>query len=332
MPDAAQNTLGLFDSTALGWTVDTPRAAPEAPAATSGEPDAESVRHGAVPPVRGSNFHLEADRALARGWPARARDNIAAISSVEDAGADGPRTDRRTSRRSCCASSASALRSWRRTASAVPGEDRFPAGLAGDRRDARSRRHAGGIRRAATRHAVCPLHAGDDHPWPLARRRATGLYCGGRVLEPGMGTGLFFALLPAELREAYQLTGIEYDPITARIARLVHPEARVRCEDYARSQLTGALRPRDRQPAVLRSRGAGRSRHARPRAAAARLLHRPFDRAAAPGRDRAVRHQHRHDGQGQHRRRGNTSPAWPTWWAPCVCPKAACARARAPTS
>ena len=27
-------------------------------------------------------------------------------------------------------------------------------------------------------------------------------FCGGRVLEPGMGTGLFFALLPAALRDA----------------------------------------------------------------------------------------------------------------------------------
>ena len=79
MPDAAQNTLGLFDSTALGWTVDTPRAEPEPPAVTSGEPDAESVRHGAVPPVRGRNFYLETDRGLARGWSARARDNLAAI-------------------------------------------------------------------------------------------------------------------------------------------------------------------------------------------------------------------------------------------------------------
>ena len=61
----------------------------------------------------------------------------------------------------------------------------------------------------------------------------------GRVLEPGMGTGLFFALLPAALRDACQLTGIEYDPVTARIARLVHPEARVRCEDYTRSHLAG---------------------------------------------------------------------------------------------
>ena len=79
MPDAAQNTLGLFDSTALGWIVDTPRAEPEPLAATSGEPDAESVRHGTAPPVRGRNFYLEGDRGLARGWTARARDNLAAI-------------------------------------------------------------------------------------------------------------------------------------------------------------------------------------------------------------------------------------------------------------
>ena len=64
-------------------------------------------------------------------------------------------------------------------------------------------------------------------------------FTGGRVLEPGMGTGLFFTLMPEAPRETCQLTGIEYDPVTARIARLVHPEARVRCEDYARSALTG---------------------------------------------------------------------------------------------
>ena len=54
-----------------------------------------------------------------------------------------------------------------------------------------------------------------------------------------MGTGLFFALMPDSLREPARLTGIEYDPITARIARLIHPEARIRCEDFTRSTLGG---------------------------------------------------------------------------------------------
>jgi adenine-specific DNA methylase len=98
--------------------------------------------------------------------------------------------------------------------------------------------------------------------WRAAERLG---FTGGRVLEPGMGTGLFFALLPEALRETCHLTGIEYDPVTARIARLVHPEARVRCEDYTRSNLTGRFDLAIGNPALLRSRGAGRSRHARPR-------------------------------------------------------------------
>ena len=62
-------------------------------------------------------------------------------------------------------------------------------------------------------------------------------FTGGRVLEPGMGTGLFFAAMPDELRETTRLTGVEYDPISARIARLIHPEARIHCEDYTRCRL-----------------------------------------------------------------------------------------------
>ena len=57
-----------------------------------------------------------------------------------------------------------------------------------------------------------------------------------------MGTGLFFALLPEALRG-------DQPPHRHRIrpghrphrARCVHPEARVRCEDYTRSQLGGGF-------------------------------------------------------------------------------------------
>ena len=37
---------------------------------------------------------------------------------------------------------------------------------------------------------------------------------GGRVLEPGIGTGLFSALMPEKLRGACYLTGVELDPVT----------------------------------------------------------------------------------------------------------------------
>ena len=59
---------------------------------------------------------------------------------------------------------------------------------------------------------------------------------GGRVLEPGIGTGLFPALMPDALREAV-FTGVELDPVTARIARLLQPVARIIEGDFARTDL-----------------------------------------------------------------------------------------------
>ncbi|RRH84086.1 lactate dehydrogenase, partial [Mesorhizobium tamadayense] len=60
---------------------------------------------------------------------------------------------------------------------------------------------------------------------------------GGRVLEPGIGTGLFPALMPTALRDLSHVTGIELDPVTARIARLLQPQARIIAGDFAHSTL-----------------------------------------------------------------------------------------------
>ena len=85
--------------------------------------------------------------------------------------------------------------------------------------------------------------------WRTLRRMG---FDGGRVLEPGCGTGLFFALCPEALAGKLALTGVEMDPITARIAKLLYPNARIRHEDFTQGETAGALRPRDRQSAVLR--------------------------------------------------------------------------------
>ncbi|WP_188348490.1 MULTISPECIES: DEAD/DEAH box helicase family protein [Rhizobium/Agrobacterium group] len=61
---------------------------------------------------------------------------------------------------------------------------------------------------------------------------------GGRVLEPGIGTGLFPALMPEIYRDAAYVTGIELDPVTARIVRLLQPKARILTGDFARTDLT----------------------------------------------------------------------------------------------
>ena len=90
MPDASQFTLGLFDSTAIGWTVATPKAEPEPDLP---EPDADGpVTHataGQATVPMGTNVYLDSDRALARGWAARARCTNRVVASGTDSGATG---------------------------------------------------------------------------------------------------------------------------------------------------------------------------------------------------------------------------------------------------
>ncbi len=62
-------------------------------------------------------------------------------------------------------------------------------------------------------------------------------FSGGRVLEPGCGTGLFLALMPEALETKTTLTGVEMDPITARIAKLLYPNARIRAEDFTKARI-----------------------------------------------------------------------------------------------
>ena len=89
MPDAAQFTLALFDSTGLGTSVQAPARAPAADVADLHEADAEPSLPEPGPAANGSNYVLAGDRALTRGWIARARDNIAAIRLSKEIEAAG---------------------------------------------------------------------------------------------------------------------------------------------------------------------------------------------------------------------------------------------------
>src|SRR5208283_422435 len=70
--------------------------------------------------------------------------------------------------------------------------------------------------------------------WRALRRMG---FSGGRVLEPGCGTGLFFALMPEALEDKTALTGVEMDPITARITKLLYPNAHIRAEDFTKARI-----------------------------------------------------------------------------------------------
>ena len=185
--------------------------------------------------THGPNFYLVDDRGLARGWKQRARDNIAAIRLAAEIEADERPATRdeqeRLIRFTGFGASDLANGVFRR-----PGEIDFRKGwddIGSDLEDA-----VGEIDYASL--ARCTQYA-HFTPEFIVRAIWSGLqrlgWRGGRVLEPGIGTGLFPALTPENLRDVSHVTGIELDPVTARIARLLQPRAKVLNQDFAHTDL-----------------------------------------------------------------------------------------------
>lgn len=196
-------------------------------------------RASAASCARGANFHLARDRALAKGWKNRARDNIAAIrlaAAIEaDERAATAEEQERLIRFTGFGASELANSVFRK-----PGEADFRTGwesIGEDLEDA-----VGDLDRASL--ARCTQYA-HFTPEFVVRAIWAGLqrlgWRGGRVLEPGIGTGLFPALMPEGLRERSHVTGVELDPVTARIARLLQPRARIVTGDFARTELPASF-------------------------------------------------------------------------------------------
>ncbi|MCQ8266433.1 SNF2-related protein [Streptococcus suis] len=55
---------------------------------------------------------------------------------------------------------------------------------------------------------------------------------GGKILDPSMGTGNFFAAMPNHLREKSELYGVELDTITGAIASYLHPTAHIEVKGF----------------------------------------------------------------------------------------------------
>lgn len=55
---------------------------------------------------------------------------------------------------------------------------------------------------------------------------------GGRVLEPSMGVGYFYGLMPRTLMASSKLAGVELDPITGTIARMLYPDASINVKGF----------------------------------------------------------------------------------------------------
>lgn len=61
---------------------------------------------------------------------------------------------------------------------------------------------------------------------------------GGEILEPSMGVGNFFGTMPDKMRENSNLSGIEIDSISGRIAKKLYPEADIAINGYENIKLT----------------------------------------------------------------------------------------------
>jgi len=233
-PATSQLTLSLFDSTALsgGLTLD---------AAQGGmrfrEPEFEDDDAPAAPAperVPARNWRLLGDRALARGWKARAADNLAAIRLAQVL----TREDRHAtseeqkvlSRFVGFGASELANTLFRR-----PGEMFRPGweDLGGELEQLVTPEQMAGLARA-TQYAHYTPEFIVRALWTAVVRMG---FQGGTILEPGCGTGLFLAAMPEHLVGKTAATAIEMDPCTAAIAGHLHPDAWVRAEDFTKARI-----------------------------------------------------------------------------------------------
>lgn len=59
----------------------------------------------------------------------------------------------------------------------------------------------------------------------------------GRILEPACGLGHFFGVMPETMAARSELTGIEIDPLTARLAKALYPDADIRSQAFENATL-----------------------------------------------------------------------------------------------
>lgn len=69
--------------------------------------------------------------------------------------------------------------------------------------------------------------------WAMMQRMG---FQGGRVLEPSMGIGNFFGMMPADIASRTTLAGIELDSLTGGMAQLLYPDANIRVMGYQESK------------------------------------------------------------------------------------------------
>ncbi|EHK57736.1 PLxRFG domain-containing protein [Allomesorhizobium alhagi] len=68
--------------------------------------------------------------------------------------------------------------------------------------------------------------------WDMVRRMG---FTGGRVLEPSIGIGNFYGMMPVDMAARSQRAGVELDPVTGSMAQLLYPNAAIQIKGYEQS-------------------------------------------------------------------------------------------------
>ncbi len=66
-----------------------------------------------------------------------------------------------------------------------------------------------------------------------------GLKAGAHILEPSMGVGHFFGMMPEGLYADTNRTGVELDSVTARIASKLYPDSNIHAKALEETKLPG---------------------------------------------------------------------------------------------
>lgn len=115
--------------------------------------------------------------------------------------------------------------------------DRPAPKAAWEKEDAWLREHLGKEAWQAAQNSIINAHYTDPITvgtmWDMVR--ALG-FTGGRVLEPSLGIGNFYGMMPRDLMAQSQLTGIELDPTTGAMAQYLYPEANIQIKGYQDSK------------------------------------------------------------------------------------------------
>jgi len=234
---SSQLTLSLFDGTALsgGLTLDGAMGGGLRYREPEGDDTDDAPSAPAPERIPPRTWRLSGDRTLARGWRARAADNLQAIRLAlaitrEDRHATADEQEV-LSRFVGFGASELANAVFRR-----PGEAFRPGweDLGTELEQLVTPEQMAGLARATQYAHYTPEYIVRTI-WGTVTRMG---FAGGTVLEPGCGTGLFLALMPESLAGKTAATAVEMDPCTAAIAKLLHPDAWVRCEDFTKARIT----------------------------------------------------------------------------------------------